>query len=348
MRIDMRKFISLFMCLIFALAVTGCEAQNTKSAKMQKYEKQYFDVFDTVTTLTVYAESEEKANEYFNAVYEKLLYLHKLFDPYNTYEGMVNLKTLNDRAGEKKQRTTEPELVELFMYGKRIHGETDGAINIAMGATLEVWHKYRDDALENGNIAVPTKEELEVTRQFDDISAVETVPTTNSAFIAEEGVSVNLGCIAKGYATGRAIKILKDMGCDSALVNLGGNVSCYRGNAKDGPWRIGVQDANDPENIIDVVETDSGSLVSSGDYQRYYECDGKRYHHIIDPETLMPAAQNKGTTVVCGEDISCVDADMLSTALFILPRDKADALALKYNVKQVYYTDKDGNVELLK
>ena len=342
----MRKILIL---ICFCLALSGCAGtavQPASALEMQKYKTQYLDVFDTVTELTVYAESEEKANEYFDAVHEELLELHKLFDPYNTYDGINNLKTVNDNAGGDFIEVKEP-LFNAVLYGEEVYDKTDGTINIAMGATLELWHKYRDDALDNGKIAVPSTEELEATRPFDDISALEYNVTDHSIRLTKSGVMLNLGAIAKGYASDRAIEILKEKGCDSALVNLGGNVACYRGSAKDSPWKIGVQDAVVPENMADIVEKDSGFLISSGDYQRYYEYEGKRYHHIIDPQTLMPAEGKRGTTVICGEDVSCADGDMLSTALFILPREKADELAKKYNVEQVYYTDADGNVTTL-
>ncbi len=348
----MKKIISLFICLCLAVQLFGCtrpeQPKATGNSSIQKYEKQFFDVFDTVTALTVYADSDERADEYFNTVHEELLRLHKLFDPYNNYDGVNNLKTINDHAGEEDFISVDTDLLLAIISGQEYYYKTDGTINIAMGATLELWHKYRDDAIENGNIAVPSTEELEATRPFNDIFAIEYSDDGHSVRLSKQGVSLNLGSIAKGIAADKAIALLKEKGCDSALVNLGGNVACFRGIAKDKPWKIGVQDAINPEGMIDVVNTDNGSLISSGNYQRFYEYNGKMYHHIIDPETLMPAEGKSGTTVICGEDVSCEIGDMLSTALFILPREKADALALEYNVQQVYYTDENGNVELLK
>lgn len=343
----MKKIITAFLCLCLSAGMAACERQEQPQLLQpsQKYEQQYFDVFDTVTAVTVYARNDEQAKEYTGAVHDRLLQLHRLFDPYNDYEGINNLKTINDNAGKAPVKT-DKDLYALIKYGKTAYDDTDGAINIAMGATLELWHKYRDDAINNGQIAVPSDEELEATRAFDDITALELGEDT--VFLNREGVSLNLGAIAKGYASDEAIKLLKELGCDSALVNLGGNVACYRGSEKEKPWKIGVQDALDTDGMIDVVQKDGGFLVSSGNYQRYYEYDGKKLHHIIDPSTLWPADINCGTTVTGGEDLPCVVGDMLSTALFIMPRDKADALAEKYNVEQVYYTDKDGNIELLK
>ncbi len=341
------KKILILIC--FCLALSGCSGtaeQNDTVLEMQKFQIQYLDVFDTVTELTVYAESENKANEYFDAVHEELLELHKLFDPYNTYDGINNLKTINDNTGGDFIKVKEP-LFNAVLYGEEAYEKTGGTINIAMGATLELWHKYRDDALDNGIIAVPSSEELEATRPLNDISALVYNTADHSVKLTKKGVMLNLGAIAKGYASDRAIALLKEKGCDSALVNLGGNVACYRGSAKDSPWKIGVQNAVDPENITEIIKKDNGFLISSGDYQRYYEYEGKRYHHIIDPVTLMPADGKRGTTVICGDDVSCADGDLLSTALFILPREKADELAKKYNVEQVYYTDTDGNITTL-
>ena len=344
----MKKILAAALLCLF---LAGCGAEKTENVELQKYDVQFFDVFDTVSAVSVYAENQEQADEYTNAVHDRLLYLHQQFDPYNTYEEYPdNLKALNDKAGTGDVSQVSNDLYEVLEKGKEVYDITDGKINIAMGATLELWHKYRDDALDNGNAAIPTAEELEETRQFNDISALELLGQSDNdnklARITKAGTAVNLGAIAKGYSASEAIKLLKDMDCDSALINLGGNVACYRGNAKQESWKVGIQDPQNPDSLLDVVQIDSGHLVSSGDYQRYYIYDGKKIHHIIDPDTLMPAENHTGTTVIMDGLSDGFDADMLSTALFILPDDDGRALAEKYeNVQEIYLISPDGRYE---
>lgn len=333
----MKKILNWPILFLLFLCLTGC------GANQQKYDRQFFDLFDTVSTITVYAGSQKQADKYFDAVHERLLDLHRQFDPYNTYD-TENLKTLNDMAG-KGPVTVPEDLHYLLSQGQGIYDITNGKVNIAMGATLELWHKYRDNALENNIIAVPSEAELEATRQFDDISALAVLPEYR-AYIEKEGVSVNLGAVAKGYAAEAAVITLRGLGCDSALINLGGNVACYRGRAKDTPWKVGIQDPFDPNSILEVVEIDEGNLVSSGDYQRYYMYNGKKIHHIIDPETLMPAEGCAGTTVIMvnGGGHDGLYTDMLSTALFIMSESEGRDLADKYfGIEQIYRITPDGN-----
>ena len=163
----MKKILAAALLCLF---LAGCGAEKTENVELQKYDVQFFDVFDTVSAVSVYAENQEQADEYTNAVHDRLLYLHQQFDPYNTYEEYPdNLKALNDKAGTGDVSQVSNDLYEVLEKGKEVYDITDGKINIAMGATLELWHKYRDDALDNGNAAIPTAEELEETRQFNDI-----------------------------------------------------------------------------------------------------------------------------------------------------------------------------------
>lgn len=325
----MRKY--LFFIILSLFALTGCDS-------MQKYDTQFYDVFDTVSSLSVYAKNEEEAKQYQKAVHERLLELHRLCDPYNGYDGINNIKAINEAKGAELE--ISDDLHNMIEYGINAHKKTDGAINIALGATLEIWHRYRSEALEGKEAAIPTKEELESTRALDNISAVEL--TKNGVRITKSGTALDLGATAKGYAADEALKLLKEMGCDSALINLGGNVGCYSGSAHNKPWKVGVQDALDPDGLSDVIEISDGFVVSSGNYQRFYMYNGKKMHHIIDPETLMPAEGMSGTTVVCG---SGADGDMLSTALFILPKEKGIKLAEEYGAQRIYLTDADGRLE---
>lgn len=323
----MKKF---SLSLIFLLLLlSGC-------GEKQKYEAQFFDVFDTVSSVSVYAANQSQADEYTAAVHDRLLELHRLYDPYNDYDGINNLKTVNDNAGIAPV-SIDKDLYTLLGFGVQAYHDTNGAVDISMGGTIELWHKYRDNAIDNNIIEIPSAAELEATRTENGIESL--VLTENSAYITDKNVSLNLGAFAKGYATDEALKVLKDMGCDSALVNLGGNVGCYRGKAKDKSWIVGIQDPLVPENLLDTVPIDNGFLISSGDYQRYYIYNGQKIHHIIDPDTLMPADKFSGTTVVCSDGTS---GDMLSTALFILPQKDGAELARKYGAEKMYWIDKNG------
>ena len=149
-----------------------------------------------------------------------------------------------------------------------------------------------------------------------------------------------MGAVAKGYAADRAVEVLKESGIDSALINLGGNV-CTIGRQSGGkPWNIGVTNPHNTAESSAVITAHDISLVTSGSYQRYFEVEGKKYNHIIDGDTLMPAERYASVTVAAE---SSAVADMLSTALFILPEDEGDKLADKYGASVCRIYD-DGTI----
>ena len=130
---------------------------------------------------------------------------------------------------------------------------------------------------------------------------------------------MDLGGCAKGYATDEAFEALREAGIRHAIINAGGNVYALGTKPDGSPWRVGVQDPRNPQGIIAVLAVSDRAVVSSGDYQRFFEQDGNRYHHILDPATGKPAGQVMQTTVVAD---SAIDADILSTTLFVLGTQK--------------------------
>ena len=148
-----------------------------------------------------------------------------------------------------------------------------------------------------------------------------------------------MGAVAKGYVADAIAEELKKLGMNSGLVNLGGNVAAIGNPPNKTAWSIGIQNP-DNNDIIDKVNINDLSAVTSGNYQRYYIVDGKRYHHIIDPATLMPADRYKSVTVI---HPNSTVADMLSTSLFILPYEDGVALAEQYNA-QAMWVNNDNTI----
>lgn len=250
--------------------------------------------------------------------------LHKLFDIYNNYEDMVNAKTVNDNAGVAPV-AVPPELFGVIETGVAWHGRTAGKFNIALGPVVRLWKEYA--ALGEGR---PGPEELAAALALCDIRDVALDPEAGTVFLTKPGMSLDLGAIAKGYASRLAV----EQADGAMLLNLGGNV------AVNGPpgdrraaWNIGIAHPDEPSLSITAVSLASGAAVTSGDYQRYYFDQGERLTHIIDPDTARPGALYRSVTVIGPDAALC---DILSTALFLLPLDEGMALAREAGVRAIW------------
>jgi len=313
------------------------------NAAVQKYQAQFFDVFDTFSQVTVYSSDKEVAQTVTATVYETLLECHQLFDIYNEYEGINNLKTVNDNAGIAPVKVDE-RLFAMVAYGKEMYYQTNGRMNIAMGSVLKIWHRCRTEGLLSPEkAALPDMDELKQAQRATDIENIILDEENQTIFLADPNMSLDVGALAKGWAVELAADSVQDMGAEGVLLNIGGNVRALGHRGDGSPWRVGVQD---PANLsgqesLTVANLSGLSLVTSGDYQRSYTVDGRSYHHIIDPETLMPAEHYRQVTVIT-EDSGLADA--LSTALFVMPLEEGLLLLDDFPGVCALWVCKDGTV----
>ncbi|MDD6467610.1 MAG: FAD:protein FMN transferase [Erysipelotrichaceae bacterium] len=311
----MKKLLISMMVLFLLL---GC------SPKMEKYSASSLG-FDTVITLIGYTKSESEFNKYFEQMKKEFEYYNQLFDKYNTYEGINNLKTINDQAG-KQPVIVDDAIIELLLLAKEFYTLTDGAFDATMGATMNIWHEYRENGQTlngdgNANPPIPTIQELEASRIYSGWEYVEIDEINKTVFITNENVSLDVGGIAKGFATEKAAQALEKAGLYAGAINGGGNVRLIGTKPNNDPWATGIGNPNDlSSSSVTIVYTDGGySIVTSGDYQRYYMSNGIRYGHIIDPNTLYPAKQCRSVSIVTKNSGY---ADILSTALFVMDLEK--------------------------
>ncbi len=312
----MRKFLSICLCMAMVLPVYSCTNPE------KRYSASYTDVFDTVVDFTAYCSTESEFRTVSESVHAELVRLHRLFDIYNEYPGVPNAAYINRAAGGTAVET-EPELTELIKTGKSFFAETGGRLNFALGSLLSVWHFYRAEGTR-----VPAFEELSESAKHTDPDKV--IVDGNTVAFSDPLIKLDFGAFAKGYAAAAAAETAKKLGISDFALNLGGNV-VVSGTKNGEKWNIGVQD---PEGgILTTLHVSGVSVVTSGDYQRYYEVDGVRYHHIIDSETLYPCGFYRSVTVVCADNSV---ADALSTALFCLDIESGRELARKYSAEALW------------
>ncbi|WP_243154837.1 FAD:protein FMN transferase [Clostridium thermarum] len=345
----MKRIAVGFMILSLVLTIfSGCKREQ--KSEYVKFSQSFYDTFDTIINVIAYTKTEEEFNGYMEKIQTRFKELHKLYDIYNNYEGINNIKTINDNAGIKPVKV-DKEIIDLILFAKDWYKRTGGRTNIAMGSVLRIWHDYRTVGKDDPeNAKLPPMEILQEAVKHTDIEKVIVDEENSTVFLEEKEMSLDVGAIAKGYATEIVAKEIMAQGMQSGIINAGGNVRTM-GKPLDGireRWGIALQDPNkaifsDEDNTLDTVFVRDASVVSSGDYQRYYIVDGEVYHHLIDPDTLMPGDYYSAVTVVVNDSGL---ADFLSTTVFLLPYEKSRALVESLDNVEAMWVMKDGKIEV--
>ncbi len=305
----------LALVLAFSVLLCGCSGKS----EPRQYSATFLTVFDTVTTIVGRDISEAAFTEKAQAVHDDLLHYHQLFDIYNEYEGLNNLKTINDHPGQAVE--VDRAVIDLLIDCKLYDKLTDGRVNAAMGSVLYLWHEAREDGLNDmANAYLPDSEALAEAARHTSWDSVVIDVENCTVTITDPALRLDVGAIAKGWSVQRAAENAPG----GLLISVGGNVCATGPKDESGtPWVVGVQDPDGGDNYLHTLYLTKGSMVTSGDYQRAYLVDGKLYHHIIDPDTLYPETLWRAVTVVCPDSGL---ADALSTALFLLPQDAGQKL----------------------
>lgn len=322
-------------CIILGLLLlSGCTVN--KAPQQKQYTATFLNLFDTVTTVVGKAESQEAFEEKIQPLYNELEYYHKLFDIYEEYEGINNLKTVNDKAAVSPVKV-DTVILELLQDCKDYYLSTDGTFNFAMGSVLKLWHDARQDGINDPeNAYLPDSDKLKEAALHIDPKNVILDTENSTVFFADPHLRLDVGGIAKGWAVQRAGQnASKDL-----LLSVGGNVyATGPKNEKGNPWAVGIKNPNDDSKYLHTLNITKGSVVTSGSYHRAYAVDGKLYHHIIDPDTLYPSEKWVSVTIVT-EDSGL--SDVLSTSLFLLDREDGQVLLDRFGAKAMW-VDAKGN-----
>ena len=309
----------LFVIVLALTLLTGCVNLQQKPQELTQYNATFLTLFDTVTTVVGRYPSEKEFSEVTQALHDDLLEYHQLFDIYNDYEGLNNLKTVNDNAGIGPVEV-DTRIIDLLTDCKAYYELTGGKVNVAMGSVLYLWHIARNDSIDDpANAYTPDPDALEEAADHCAFDTVIIDREAGTVFITDPHQRLDVGAVAKGWSLQKAAGNAPS----GLLISVGGNVVATGPKDASGtPWVVGVTNP-DGGNYLHTLNIPEGSVVTSGDYQRFYQADGVTYHHIIDPVTLFPSRYWRSVTIVC-DDSGLADA--LSTALFLLPQAEGQAL----------------------
>ena len=273
----------------------------------------------TAVTLKIYFNNNEfiNASDVFDEVENILALYHQISDKYDTYEGYVNVKTINDNPTDT--HVILPELFELISFTIEKQDDVDDLFNLALGPVLQIWHDYREDCLLNSVCAVPEMNDLVDASLFtnpDDII----MNSENYSITMGEGMSIDLGGVSKGFISGKIIEYLDSINLSGYLLNNGeSNISIggTHPTREGGKFILAITDPtfNLPYYATVYLE-DGDQLVTSGDYQQYYMVGDDLYHHIIHNDTLMPERNSRSVSIIYSDPAI---SDLYSTAIFLMP-----------------------------
>jgi len=299
-----RKYSLSILLLIYTALLCGCSASDINNLSQTKKEATgNIFAMDTYMQIDVYGVDSD------TAISEAL----SLIQDYDQKWSVGNSESEISIVNETGSVTVSEETENLLSYAVQMHQETGGDFNPAIYPLVELW------GFPTGEYQVPSSKDLETLLPHTDFSEIHFDPETHILNLPPQ-MKLDFGAIAKGYTAQQIADMLLAKGIDSAMISLGGNIQCV-GYKKDGSeWRVGIQNP-EGDAPLGIVTTHDRALVTSGDYQRYFEKDGIKYHHIIDPQTGCPADSGlRSITVECSDGTK---ADALSTALFVMGKEDA-------------------------
>ena len=307
----MKKSALALLCALIVL-LSGCKAAPGTEAACWSY-------FDTLVRLQAPGH-QRQAEEIAQPL---LARLDAIFERYTDPGQIGGLYALNHAQGA--WTTVEPELMELLLLCRDWY-KAYPAVDVTRGALFDLWHAFR-----NGG-DLPSSEALEQAAALGGWESVEIDEAAGQVRLNQPGMSLDLGAVAKGYACRRLGQALEQAGISDYLLDAGGNVLCGH---RSHPYTVGVANGTDP-GYLAVVEVTGISLASSGDYQRYREWNGQRYHHIIDVKTRYPADYGIDHVTVLARDAAL--GDLLSTCLFLMDPSEGQKLAAQAGVEVIWHT----------
>ena len=310
---SMKRFVCFAAIAALLLGLLGGCAPQKK-----KYTAYSMDYFDTMISVTGYETEKSTFDATADEIIDLLGEYHRLYTIYHRFEGLENLCTINELVdGVHRTVAVDRRIIDLLLYAKEMYQATNGMMNIAMGSVLSLWHNYRAigmDAPEKAQL--PPMEQLQEAAKHTDINQMVIDEQNNTVTLTDSKMKLDVGAIAKGYATEQVAKWMEQKGLSGYILNVGGNVRAVGCRPDGSDWSIGIENPNGGDYFA-TLHLNGMSVVTSGSYQRFYYVGGKPYHHIIHPDTLMPAEGWLSVSVLCKNSGM---ADALSTALFCLPQ----------------------------
>jgi len=318
----------LFIVLLLTLAASACSQDHDDA-----FHDQFF-AFGTLIDLTLYGVDPATARQASERIEQDFQDMH---GNWHAWQASA-LTRINEQLASQKTATADTSILPMITEANRLSQLSNGLFNPVIGELIALWG-FHDNPLPIGTS--PDKDTLK--------KLVATLPSANDITIEGNRISTrnpaaryDLGAFAKGYAIDRAIERLRELGISNAIVNAGGDLRAI-GRHGDRPWRIGIRHPRQPAILASIEIEGDSSVFTSGDYERFFELDGIRYHHIIDPRSGYPADRTTSVTVIYD---NAATADAAATALFVAGPGEWSSIASRMGIKHVMLIDTDGIIHM--
>ncbi len=285
-------------------------------------------------------------NEVFDNVEAIISDYHKLSDKYDNYDGVTNVKSINDSPTET--HVVDERLFDMIEFTLDHQSDVNNLFNIALGPVLQVWHDYRElaDPFTHTSTSIPTMEELNEKNQYTDSSKI-ILDDGNHTITMEDNMSIDLGGMSKGYISEVLVTYLDSLDLNSYLLNNGNSNISIGGThpiRDHGKYILATTDPDGEKypGYATILLGDGDQLVTSGDYQQYFIVDGTVYHHIINPLTLRPERHSRSVSIVIDGDAGL--ADLYSTAIFTMSIEDGIAFVDEMDGLEAIWYGMDGTI----
>lgn len=324
----MTRALRWFAPLLMLLGLAACQ-------RAQVFQQESY-VFGTRVEVAVYGDSEPQARAATAAVLREFDRLHRAYHAWEPSE----LTTLNQAIARGEAATVSPELAAMLTDAQAIAATGDGLFNPAMGRLIGLWGFHTDTFVPRLPDPAALAEVVKAAPSMADLTIAGTTVTSRN-----RAVELDLGGYAKGYALDRAAAILGEQGIRNALINIGGNVMAL-GSKGAQPWRVGISHPRGPAPLAALPLYDGEAIGTSGDYQRYFEVDGRRYSHLLDPRSGEPATGTEALTVlITPRPGAGTLSDAASKPLFLAGEHWRAYLA-RYHITHALRVDGNGRIQV--
>lgn len=333
-----------------------CEANGLISFDDKVATLNTVKYFGTSVTINLYNMDNVQAKTALCNALAVIQEYHYLASNYSTYPHVTNIKTINESPS--KTHSIDPQLTALIASGIDWYKQSNGYFNIALSPVIDLWRNHRFACIKANNdpsqCSIPTPVELTAAAKLTHIEAIQLDRQANTIRL-QDGMSIDLGGIAKGWMAEKVYDQLKTDGAQQFMINAGGNIRHFGLHPEGRQFVTAIEDplckksdyqlpkcATFEGQFHEVVTGQDLTIVSSGNYLRYFEVKGQQYHHLIDPTTLYPKPNGIATTVVLNDQQ--IYADVISTMLFLMPRDKALDFVNQHDyVEAIWYLNEQGD-----